>query len=85
MIIPTNCMTCGRVIGHLWETYSQLTKKYNAELEKNPEKPLDPDHIDKFARGKALDQLGLTKICCRSSMLCHIDLTNRLRNRYQDY
>lgn len=23
MIIPVRCFTCGRVIGHLWETYTK--------------------------------------------------------------
>jgi len=84
MIIPTNCMTCGRVIGHLWELYSKYTKENNAILDKDPNKPLDPEHQDKMARGKAMDQIGLKKVCCRTSMLSHIDLTSRLRNRYQD-
>lgn len=84
MIIPTHCMTCGRVIGHLWELYTEYTKRNNALLEKEPGVPLDPEHLDKMARGKAMDEIGLTKICCRTSMLSHIDLTGRLRNRYQD-
>lgn len=84
MIIPTNCMTCGRVIGHLWELYSEYTKRNNAILDKNPNVQLDPEHADKMARGMAMDQIGLKRVCCRTSMLSHIDLTSRLRNRYQD-
>lgn len=84
MIIPTHCMTCGQVIGHLWELYGQYTKEYNAKLALNPKEPLDPEHSDKMARGMAMDKIGLTKTCCRNSMLSHIDLTSRLRNRYQD-
>jgi DNA-directed RNA polymerase subunit N (RpoN/RPB10) len=77
-------MTCGRVIGHLWELYTRKTKEFNAVLLQNPKAALDPEHLDKMARGKALDDIGLKRECCRTSMLCHIDLTSRLRNRYQD-
>lgn len=86
MIIPTHCMTCGRVIGHLWELYSKYTKENNALLAaaKDSNLSLDPEHTDKKARGKAMDQIKLEKVCCRTSMLSHIDLTSRLRNRYQD-
>jgi len=84
MIIPVNCMTCGRVIGHLWELYSKYTKENNAKIAANPDEPLDPEHHDMLARGKALDEIGLKKVCCRAAMLTHIDLTSRLRNRYQD-
>lgn len=79
MIIPVNCMTCGRVIGHLWEPYSEYTRTNNALLKNNP-KALH----GRLARGDALDKIGLTRTCCRTAMLSHIDLTSRLRNRYQD-
>lgn len=88
MIITTHCMTCGQVIGHLWEQYTILVKKYTKEQDENHKKginkPLDPDHPDKTARGKALDDIGLVDVCCRTSMLAHINITDRLRNRYQD-
>jgi len=27
MIIPIRCMTCGKPVGHLWETYQAEVKK----------------------------------------------------------
>ena len=27
MIIPVRCFSCGKVIGHMWETYEYLIKK----------------------------------------------------------
>ena len=30
MIIPVQCFTCGKQVGHLWETYQQkLQEEYN--------------------------------------------------------
>ena len=32
------------------------------------------DNIKKTPEGKCLDELGLTKMCCRRHMLTHVDL-----------
>ena len=32
------------------------------------------DNIKKTPEGKCLDDLGLTKICCRRHMLTHVDI-----------
>lgn len=71
-------MTCGQVLGHLWESYIRLTKQFTAEKRK------DPNHPNKQPRGMAMDALGLKDTCCRQTMLSNIELTHKLRNRYQD-
>ena len=35
---------------------------------------LTEDNIKKTPEGKCLDDLGLTKICCRRHMLTHVDI-----------
>lgn len=78
MIIETHCMSCGIVIGHLWEMYTEKVKEFAREAGE------DPNFPNKQARGKAMDAIGLKKTCCRQSMLSHIPLAHKLRNRYQD-
>jgi len=78
MIVNTHCMTCGVVIGHRWKDYIKLTKEFKENGK------TDPEHPNKTARGMALDALKLKKTCCRQSMLSHIELSHRLRNRHQD-
>ena len=58
MIIPIRCMSCGKPVGHLWETYQRESKKRSPQ--------------------KVLDELGLSRFCCRSLFLTHIDLIPRV-------
>lgn len=55
MIIPVRCMSCGKPIGHLWETYK---KRIDSGEE----------------AGKVLEDLGLTRYCCKATLLGHADM-----------
>jgi DNA-directed RNA polymerase subunit N (RpoN/RPB10) len=85
MIIPMVCFTCGKPISHLWEPYiKEVTEHYNKagiDMSKNIhvektlnelEKPLD--NIEK----KTLDNMGLTRYCCRRMIVSHVDLTKKI-------
>ena len=37
-------------------------------------KYLNSNNIQKTAEGKVMDDLGLTRMCCRRHMLCHVDI-----------
>lgn len=76
MIIPVRCYTCSKVIGNKFEYY----KKRVAELkrkENEPDKPsvinMNVDEVKKTVEGRVLDDMGLTRLCCRKIMLSHID------------
>jgi DNA-directed RNA polymerase subunit N len=43
MIIPIRCFTCGKPIGHLWETYQNEVKKGA-----NPKDVLDRLGLDRY-------------------------------------
>lgn len=55
MIIPIRCPSCGKPVGHLYETYKERVAKGED-------------------RKKVLDDLGLTRYCCRALFLGHVDL-----------
>jgi DNA-directed RNA polymerase subunit N (RpoN/RPB10) len=76
MIIPVKCFTCGKVLGDKYLYYLKTVRKI--KLEKNLE---DTDVIylteittEKTPEGKVMDDLGLTKLCCRRHMLTHVDI-----------
>jgi len=76
MIIPVKCFTCGKVLGDKYLYYLKTVRKI--KLEKNLE---DVDVIylteittKKTPEGIVLDDLGLTKLCCRRHMLTHVDI-----------
>jgi len=69
MIIPIRCFTCGKVIAHKWEKYQEMCKE--KEKTDNGEEVVKGFHT---IRGEILDEIGLTKVCCRRMMLGHVDL-----------
>jgi|TARA_R110001592_G_scaffold32267_1_gene113241 DNA-directed RNA polymerase subunit N (RpoN/RPB10) len=82
MIIPVRCFTCSKVIADLWEEY---TKKVNSQTDiknkkytleeitiKSDEDPLK--YFDDNHKNKILNELGITKMCCRRHFLGHVDL-----------
>ena len=75
MIIPVRCFTCGKVIADKWEAFCEMSSKAQGDDDGKP--PLHKNFA-KDSKGKVLDQLGITKICCRRHMLGHVDIVDML-------
>jgi DNA-directed RNA polymerase subunit N (RpoN/RPB10) len=84
MIIPIRCFTCGKVLADKWNHYK---KEINKNIKEQKEDkftledisiPEDEDNPKKYFNtnnnNQILNDLGLTKMCCRRHMLTHIDL-----------
>lgn len=81
MIIPIRCFTCGNILADKELTYRHLVSKQKsgndtselsfmfevASLGDTPVENL------KSVEGKVLDQLSVTKMCCRRHMLSSVD------------
>lgn len=75
MIIPIRCFTCGKVIANKWNAYKEAVDALeNAEIVKSKDDPEFIENFEKQMKGKILDDLLITRICCRRHMLTHIDL-----------
>lgn len=76
MIIPVKCFTCGKVLGNKYNYYVKEVqkKKVNKNIDVEKVQYLTKDFIDKTPEGEVLDQLRLTKYCCRRHMLTHVDI-----------
>jgi DNA-directed RNA polymerase I, II, and III subunit RPABC5 len=72
MIIPIRCVSCNNILAGKWLPYLEKVKQFkNGSSEgltyltqttvKSPE-------------GKALDELGVVRTCCRRHLLTHVDL-----------
>ena len=85
MIIPVKCFTCGNVIGNKYlyyvnkvielkkdknMDYENIQYLTNNEMDKNGKAKM----VDKSIEGQVLDELRLTKQCCRRHMLTHVDV-----------
>jgi len=76
MIIPVKCFTCGKVLGNKYLYYKMKVREEKIKKNMSVEDViyLTLDNIKKTPEGKCLDDLGLTKICCRRHMLTHVDI-----------
>ena len=77
MIIPVRCFSCGNPwISSRWLLYLQKVKDYRKAEGKSESVEMEylTPTTTKTAEGKALDDLGITKMCCRRMILTHVDL-----------
>jgi DNA-directed RNA polymerase subunit N len=84
MIIPVRCFTCGKVLADKWDAYVRRCTEESdgraaADASGVPPTPGSdgerPGPDGKTARGRILDDLGITSCCCRIAMMSHVDLS----------
>lgn len=92
MIIPVRCFTCGKVLADKWAYYQRKCAEVDSDDEdacasatphKNKNAADTPQAVTPAvvgagvtARGRILDDLALTRLCCRRHFLTHVDLAN---------
>jgi DNA-directed RNA polymerase subunit N (RpoN/RPB10) len=77
MIIPIRCFTCGKVLADKWEYYKRRceeVQKNSKEKKRVEKKKKEFTNFEGFYQGEVLDELGLTKMCCRRHFLGQVDL-----------
>jgi DNA-directed RNA polymerase subunit N (RpoN/RPB10) len=76
MIIPIICFTCGTVLADKYRYYCEEVRKRKMTKDLHVEKViyLTPEYSTKTPEGEVLDELNLTKMCCRRHMLTHVDI-----------
>ena len=79
MIIPIKCFTCGKVLADKYRFYLEEVRKLKSLNNNNDDDDSDVVYLtqsysEKSPEGKVLDNLGLTKICCRRHLLTHVDI-----------
>ena len=76
MIIPIKCFTCGMVLADKYRYYvtEVRRKKLSQSIDLEKVMYLTKDVHEKTIEGEVMDDLGLTKMCCRRHMLSHVDI-----------
>ncbi len=76
MIIPVKCVSCGEVLADKYQFYLELVrrKKLNKGIDVDRLLYLTKENTAKTTEVEVLDDLGLTKMCCRRHMLTHVDI-----------
>ena len=81
MIIPIRCFTCNNKIANKWELYNELLEKKDGEKEyiltteiiKDIKENKESKKI-KSNIGQVLDNIGITRYCCRRHFIGHVEL-----------
>jgi len=76
MIIPIKCFTCGMVLADKYRFYTEEVRKRKLAKSMDIEKViyLTKEFHDKTPEGEVLDELNMTKMCCRRHFLTHVDI-----------
>lgn len=78
MIIPVKCFTCGNVLGDKYEYYCKEVRKRKIAARGanyvNEIMYFTTSEDGKTPEGTVLDEMGLTRMCCRRSILTHVDI-----------
>ena len=82
MLIPVRCFTCNKVLGDKYNLFMSLAEEYiQKEGIENPEdiRYMDTTKKQEFSPyGKAMNDLKLSRYCCRRHMLGHVNVINDL-------
>jgi len=82
MLIPVRCFTCNKVLGDKYNLYISLAREYMEEQDiEDPEeiRYMDTTKKQDFSPyGRAMNDLNLTRYCCRRHMLGHVDVIHDL-------
>ena len=73
MLCPVRCFTCGRVLADKYLYFDRKRAERLVALKITTPELYDARSV---AMGEVLDQLGLTLLCCRSTLLTTVDLTD---------
>ena len=76
MIIPIKCFTCGMVIADKYRYYTEEVRRQKLIKSDTIDKVLylTKDYHEKTIEGRVLDDLFITKMCCRRHFLTHVEI-----------
>ena len=74
MVIPIRCVSCNNVLAGKWLPYTKKVEEYKKKEGRGSDMEYLTQTTVKTAEGRALDDVGISKMCCRRHMLTHVDL-----------
>lgn len=80
MLIPVRCFTCGKVLADKYDAFMERSQKLEAEVAEADKKgqahPAHHTHgaFDRVSKNELLNEMGLTRYCCRRHMLGQVDM-----------
>ena len=77
MIIPVRCFGCGKLLADKWLYYQKRLLELQGDSY-GKRTYFDGTTIPETAEGQILNELQLTRYCCRKVFLTHVDLVEKL-------
>jgi len=77
MIIPIRCMNCGKMIADKWRYYQLKLRQMKGDQSELPYY-MDSTTVPDTPEKKVLDELELTRPCCRKHFLTQKDLIEKI-------
>ena len=78
MIIPVRCFTCNKLIADKYTHYITRVREKKLALKlditRTTALELNSADIKKTPEGEVMDNLNLTRMCCRRHFLTHVDI-----------
>ena len=73
------CMNCGFVLADKWLWYQNRIAQLRTEMKIGPEvQYITGKDLPDTPERKAMDELGITRYCCRKHLLTHRDLLEKI-------
>jgi len=73
------CFTCGKPVSNVYDDFQRLIMEYNTK-QTNLDDPVTIVRVssvtlkEKTPQCKALDELGINRMCCRRMLLSQVDI-----------
>lgn len=76
MIIPIRCVTCNNILAGKWDAYHDAVKRNKVKDGRKADDDIQylTKTTGKTAEGRAMDEIGLKRECCRRHMLTCVEL-----------
>jgi DNA-directed RNA polymerase subunit N (RpoN/RPB10) len=76
MIVPIRCFTCGKIIADKYDYYQEEVSKLEKKKIDDDIPDTDYKYFSNIHTKDILDNLGLTRYCCRRMLISTSDLMN---------
>lgn len=77
MIIPVRCTNCGKLLADKWNYYQRRLRELKGPGYAEPTCFDGKTNIE-TAEAKVFKELGLTRYCCKKTLLTHVDLIEKI-------
>jgi len=77
MIIQVRCVNCGKLLADKWEYYQRRLRELKGPGYAEPI-CFDGKTVPVTPESEIFKALGLTRYCCRKTLLTHVDLIEKI-------